>query len=55
METVRRLWDWLVSLDPTFQFLLALPLIVAVSAFVGDYVRRFISVRAQRPHGRDKR
>jgi hypothetical protein len=40
MGRMSELWDWLVSLDPVFRFLLALPFVVVIAAFVGEYLRR---------------
>lgn len=37
----RELWDWLHAIDAQFAFLLALPLVVAIAAFLGDWVRSY--------------
>ena len=44
MESLRKLfwdfWDWLVALPPDFAFLLSLPFLVALTAFLADLARR---------------
>ena len=47
-SVMRTIIDWWVELDPTFAFLLALPLIVTAAAFIGEGVRRAWRVRATR-------
>ena len=34
------LWGWLHTLEPSFAFLLALPFLVAIAAFCGEWVRQ---------------
>jgi hypothetical protein len=38
METVAEIGTWLSSLDAGFAFLLALPFIVAIAGFLGEYL-----------------
>lgn len=47
-EGVGELIQWLVSLDPGFAFLLALPFLVGLAGFLAEYLRQ----RRARPNSR---
>jgi hypothetical protein len=38
---VQEVWDWLYALDPASAFLLALPFMFALAAFLGDWIRDY--------------
>jgi hypothetical protein len=42
------LWQWLLALEAPFAFLLALPFMVALAAFLGEGVRTLWSVHARK-------
>ena len=39
MQTAVDLWNWLLTLDASFAFLLALPFVVGAAALLAEWVR----------------
>jgi hypothetical protein len=45
-------WEWFTSRDPIFAFLVALPFIVAIAAFLGEFFRNKLRRNNRQQHAK---